>query len=133
MNAITVFLLYTVGLLGSIVVVRGILIHLILTLADRRGPRCFRVPIGMICGYVGGALFIWSLVPRSWTLPLTTIEAALNAEKYGYAVEHYAEMTLLWLLFGAVLGAAIGGSGAAIVPRLVKPRGLAYTTKTPEQ
>jgi hypothetical protein len=49
----------------------------------------------------------------------------IGSAKFGHEVEHYAEMTVPWLLFGAVVGTAVGGSGAAIAPRFVKRRRLA--------
>jgi hypothetical protein len=43
-------------------------------------------------------------------LPLwETFAASVNAEKYGHPVEHYAELTVEWILFGAVVGAVGGG------------------------
>jgi len=67
-------------------------------------------PLAMLCGCIGGGLFIWSVVPRTWSLPLwATFAASVNAEKYGHPVEHYAELTVEWILFGAVVGAVGGG------------------------
>jgi HAMP domain-containing protein len=42
-----------------------------------------------------------------------TFAASVNAERYGHPVEHYAQLTVIWLLFGAVVGAAVSGAAAA--------------------
>ena len=64
----------------------------------------------MLCGYIVGALFVWTLVSRDWALPFwTTLAATVNAEKYGHALEHSAEAIVIWIVFGAVVGSAAGG------------------------
>jgi hypothetical protein len=58
-------------------------------------------------------------VPRTWTLSLwETFAASVNLDKYGHPVEHYAELTVVWILFGAVVGAMATGAAAAMAERL---------------
>jgi hypothetical protein len=79
----------------------------------------------MLCGYVAGALFLWTLVPGDWALPFwTTLAATVNAEKYGHAVEHAAEGIVIWMLFAAVAGAVIGGFAAHFAGRRVSRRSI---------
>ena len=107
-----VFFVVMVGLLGTLLLSVGGLVYLVVTLAHGR-PGPARVPAGILCGYFAGALFVWSLVPRDWELPLwTTVAATVDAEKYGHAVEHAAEGIVVWMLFAGVVGAVIGGFAA---------------------
>ena len=108
-----VFFVWLIGLIGTLFLSVAGLTYIVVTLAERR-PSELRLPAAVLGGYVGGALFVWSLVPRDWTMPLwTTFAAAVNAEKYGHEVEHSAEGIAIWILFGAVLGAV--GAGLASV------------------
>jgi len=103
-----VFFAYIIGLLGTFLLTTGGLTFIVVTLAGRRP--CPVVPAGMLCGYIAGALFVWTLVPRDWTLPFwTTLAASVNAEKYGHPLEHSAEGIVIWIMFGAVVGAVLGG------------------------
>ena len=96
--------------------------YLVVTLADRR-PWMLRVPAGVFCGYAAGALFVWSLVPREWALPFwTTLAASVNAERYGHSVEHPAQGIVIWILFGAVVGAVAGGSLAHVAGKRLPVR-----------
>jgi hypothetical protein len=100
---------HIIGLLGTFLLTTGGLTYIVVTLADRR-PCPVRVPAGMLCGYIAGARFVWTLVPRDWTLPFwTTLAATVNAEKYGHPLEHSAEGIVIWIMFGAVVGAVVGG------------------------
>ena len=103
------FFVWIIGLLGTVVLIAGGLTYILVTLANRRlGP--VLVPAGMLCGYIVGALFVWTLVSRDWALPFwTTLAATVNAEKYGHALEHSAEAIVIWIVFGAVVGSAAGG------------------------
>jgi CheY-like chemotaxis protein len=54
---------------------------------DAHDARCFREP----------------LAPRSRRFPLwATFQASVDAEKYGHAIDHYAQTVVMWLLFGGV-------------------------------
>jgi hypothetical protein len=109
--------IYIVGVLGTFLLTTGGLTYLVVALADRR-PFPFRAVAGTLGGFIAGALFVWNLAPSDWTLPLsTTLAASVNAAKYGHAVEHAAEGIVIWMLFAAVTGAAIGGFGARIARR----------------
>jgi hypothetical protein len=100
---------YIVGLLGTVILIGGGLAYAVDTLIARCLNRVL-VPAGVLCGYIAGALFVWSLIPREWTLPFwTTLAASVNAEKYGHPVEHYAQGVVIGMMFGAVVGAVIGG------------------------
>jgi hypothetical protein len=93
-------------------------IYIIAAACDRRSRRGVLVPLAMLGGCIGG-LSIWSLVPRSWPLSLwETFAASVNSDKYGHPVEHYAEPTVLWILFGAVATAVATGVAAAMAERL---------------
>jgi hypothetical protein len=117
-----VFFVWIIGLLGTLVLAGGALTYVVVTLTYRR-PCPIHVPAGMLSGYVAGALFVWTLVPRDWALPFwTTLAAAGNAEKYGHALEHEAEAIVIWILFGAVAGSVAGGSLAHIAGNRPGPR-----------
>lgn len=117
-----IFLAYIVGLLGTFVLTTAGVTYIVVTLADRR-PYPFRVVAGILCGFIAGALFVWSLVPSDWKLPLsTTLGATVNAEKYGHPVEHAAEGIVIWMLFAAVAGAVVGGFAAHIARNSLRNR-----------
>jgi hypothetical protein len=84
-----VFFVWIIGLLGTLLLSVGGLMYVITTLADRR-PCPVRVPAGMLCGYIAGALFVWTLVPHGWPLAFgTTLAATINAEKYGHQMSSH--------------------------------------------
>lgn len=57
-------------------------------------------------GYVAGGLVGWARVPAAWTASLwVTIDASMNAAKYGDAFEHSAERALDYFLVGGTGGA----------------------------
>lgn len=115
-------LAYVVGLLGTLVLLAGGLTFIVAALTNRRlGP--VLVPVGILCGYIAGVLFVWSLIPREWTLPFwTTLAATVDAEKYGHPVEHYAEGIVIGMLFGGVVGSVIGGFSAHLAGRVLGQR-----------
>ena len=114
---------YVVGLLGTFALVVGGLVYITIALADRRYPWSLRAPTGGLCGYVAGVLFVWTIVPRDWTLPFwTTLAASVNAAKYGHPVEHYAEGIVVAMMFCGVVGAAFGGTVTHIARGLLRQR-----------
>ena len=73
---------------------------------------------------VTGAL-AWHSVPSEWSLPFrTTLEAAVNSEKYGHAIEHSAENILVLLTFACV-------AGGALCAGIVRITSLTRTHSTP--
>ncbi|SPE41100.1 membrane hypothetical protein [Candidatus Sulfopaludibacter sp. SbA3] len=73
-----------------------------------------------ILGALVSVLVVWRLVPSEWSLPFwTTLQAAVDAQKYGHPVEHYAEGFVLILLVAGALGGAVGAGVAALS---AKPR-----------
>jgi hypothetical protein len=117
-----IFLAYIIGLLGTLFLIAGVLTYIVVALTYR--PPCpVRVAAAILCGYIAGALFVWTLVPSDWTLPFwTTLAATVNGEKYGQPVEHAAEAIFIWVMFGAVVGAVGGGSVIHIAGRLLRQR-----------
>jgi hypothetical protein len=74
-----------------------------------------------ILGALASGLAVWQLVPSEWTLPFwTTVKATVDAEKYGHAVEHYAEGVVMIMTFAAVLGGAACAGTAALGTRLLR-------------
>ncbi len=56
-----------------------------------------------------GGMLGWAAVPREWTASLwTTIDASMNAAKYGAAFEHTAERVLMYFMLGGAIGAFVG-------------------------
>src|ERR1041385_5910820 len=111
-DGILVFFVCMIGLLGTFLLCVGGLTCLVVTLAERRLPPV-RLPVGALCGYLARPSFVWSLVPRDWTLAFwTTLAATVNTERYGHTVEHAAEGIVIWMLFAGVTGALIGGFAA---------------------
>ena len=109
-----VLFVWIIGLLGTLLLSVGGLTYIVVSLMDRR-LALVRVPMGTLCGYVTGVLFVWSLVPHDWTLPFwTTLAATVNADKYGHPIEHAAEAIVIWMLFAGVAGAVIGGFAAQV-------------------
>jgi len=108
-NAMLGLFIYVAGWLGTLLLIAGGVIYVLVSLIDHR-PCPIRVPAAMLCGFIAGAGFIWMLMPHDWPLPLwTTLAASVNAEKYGHPVEHSAEGIVVWMMFGAVVGAVVGG------------------------
>ena len=116
-----------IGLVQMFVLATLILICLapaalvILAIEYRRTGRHATALAGACCavvGFLAGGGAVWKLVASVWHLSfLTTVEAAVNAEKYGHPVEHTAENILVWVLFGGVVAGLISGAGAALALR----------------
>ncbi len=67
--------------------------------------------IVMIAVYFASAVLIWTLGTADWKLSfLATLEASVNAEKYGAAIESRAERMVIWLLIYSTLAAALAGA-----------------------
>jgi len=119
-----IFLAWIVGLIGTLVLTVAGVMYILVSLVDRR-PYPICVVGGIICGYIAGPLFIWTLVPRDWPLGFwTTLAATVNAEKYGHTLEHAAEGIVIWMLFAATACAVIGGFAADIVGQRLQSRTL---------
>jgi ribose/xylose/arabinose/galactoside ABC-type transport system permease subunit len=79
-----------------------------------------------VLGALASGAAVWQLVPSQWTLPFwTTLKATVDAEKYGHAVEHYAEGVVMMMTFAALIGGAACAGGVALgsklLRRLVRP------------
>jgi hypothetical protein len=78
-------------------------------------------------GALASGFAVWQLVPSEWTLPFwTTLKATVDAEKYGQAIEHYAEGVVTMMTFAAVLGGTVCAGTAALGRRFWR------TSHTPE-
>ena len=63
--------------------------------------------------FLVGGLLGWAAVPSAWTASLwTTIDASMNAARYGAAFEHTAERVLLYVMIGGAMGALVGTVGS---------------------
>jgi len=101
---------YIIGLLGTLFLAPGIPCYLLMAAIQRRRTS-FLVAVAMLCGYLGGGILVWNLIPSNWPLSLSkTFAASVNAAKYGHPTEHYAEGIVVGMAFAAVMGAiAVGG------------------------
>ena len=108
------------GFLCSLVIVPIAAIVFLASLFRRRdrlnGLAALAVLIGFFaCGIVG-----WALVPPQWTASFwTTVDASMNAAKYGSAFEHTAERVLMHFFFPAVLGAVAAGVASLVAVWIV--------------
>jgi hypothetical protein len=69
-------------------------------------------------GYLAGGVLGWLLRPAQWTMPLAqTLEAAMNASKYGHVIESQAERVLMYPWYMAVLCSAVLAVASGIVFR----------------
>lgn len=70
-------------------------------------------------GFLTGGLIGWMTVPSVWTASLwVTIDASMNAAKYGAAFEHTAEHALLYFLYPGILGALIAAVASIVATRV---------------
>ena len=105
-------------LLGSFVLLTTmplVLVGLLIAkLRTRNSWRSVLVALSFVAGSCGGGALAWYSVPSEWSLSLqTTLEAAVNVEKYGHAIEHTAENILVFVTFACVAGGALGTGVAA--------------------
>lgn len=64
--------------------------------------------VSFVVGSCAGGVLAWLSVPPDWSLPFrTTMEAAVNSEKYGHAIEHAAENILVFVTFASVVGGTL--------------------------
>jgi hypothetical protein len=69
------------------------------------------VPLGFLAGGAAG----WAAVPPIWQASLwTTIDASMNAAKYGASFEHTAERVLLYFVYGGIIGAVAAAIAGAL-------------------
>ena len=81
------------------------------------------VVVVMLVGFYIIAGLIWRLGSTDWHLSfLTTLEASVNSEEYGHAVEHRAETMVAWLLMLSTLTALFAGAAAAQIYRGIRRR-----------
>jgi multisubunit Na+/H+ antiporter MnhB subunit len=109
--------------LGSLILLTTMPLVLLVLVFDklrtRRSWRGVLVALSFVAGTCGGGALAWYLVPSEWSLPFrTTLEAAVNAEKYGHTIEHTAENILVFITFASVAGGVLGASIAAVSPKL---------------
>jgi hypothetical protein len=60
MEMVTFLFVYGTALVGTVVLVPGIPLYLIVAASDRQRRSGILVPLAMIGGFLGGILFIWS-------------------------------------------------------------------------
>lgn len=81
-----------------------------------------------VAGAVGGSLVAWQFVPSDWTLRFqTTLKATVDAEKYGHALEHYAEGVVVMISSAALFGGSVSAAVAVLCAR--RFRGPANTLR----
>jgi len=72
----------------------------------------------LAAGCMAGVLLAWSLLPASWPLSFgETLEASINAAKYGHPVEHYAEGAVILMWCASAAGAFVCGGAATLACR----------------
>ena len=82
-------------------------------LASRASPRNLLIAGSFHVGFVLAALSIWWIaMPEGWTLPFwTTLQAAVDSQTYGHAVEHAAEVLAAKTIILGVLGGVLTATG----------------------
>jgi hypothetical protein len=120
-------LVYFLALFVTILLMAGWLPTLAPLIVEHCRTGGNRVPIlvAMLigAGYLAGGVAGWALRPPQWGMPFArTFEAALNAEKYGHALESRAERVLMYPWYMAVLFSILVAVAAALVLRLWRRR-----------
>lgn len=85
-----------------------------------RDARLLLKVLAAAAGFLAGVIVVWSIVVvrYEWHLPLgETIYAAGRADIYGHEVEHFAESTLLLMLFAGNLCAIASGVAGWVIGR----------------
>jgi len=81
---------------------------------DRRVKKLstgFLTAVVMLVVFFTSAVLLWSLGTADWKLSFpTTLEASVNAEKYGHAIESRAERIVVWLLIYSTMAAGLAGA-----------------------
>jgi hypothetical protein len=78
------------------------------------------VALSFVLGACGGGILTWNLVPSDWSMPFrTTLEASVNAEKYGHVIERAAESILTVVTFACVFCGILSGITAAAGPKIL--------------
>lgn len=101
--------------LSALVIVPIAAIVFLTSLFHRRdrlnGLAALAVVVGFfVCGAIG-----WALVPPQWTASfLTTVDASMNAAKYGGAFEDNAEHALMYFFWPAILGAVVAAVASLV-------------------
>ncbi len=82
---------------------------LLFTSIRKRGPwGMVLMAVSFVAGSCAGGALAWSSVPADWSLRFrTTMEAAVNTEKYGHTIEHAAENILVFVTFASVVGGTL--------------------------
>jgi hypothetical protein len=93
---VLVFFASLIGFLGTFLLIEGGLTYILVTIVHRR-PGPLHLVVGVLCGYLSGALFIWTVV-------------------------HREEGIGLLMMAGAVIGAVVSGLVATNSARLLQRR-----------
>jgi hypothetical protein len=116
------------GLLCSLVVVPIASIVFLASLFRRRDRMNGLLALAVVAGFLVAGFIGWASVPAAWTASLwTTVDASMNAAKYGAAFEHTAERALMYFFFPAIAGAlgtgvtVLGAMWVLPVPESAKP------------
>jgi hypothetical protein len=107
MTAVSQFLLLASSLLLATMPVVALV--LFVTRIRKGGPwGTVLMAVSFVVGSCAGGALAWSSVPPDWSLPLrATMEAAVNAGKYGHAIEHAAENILAFVIFASVVAGTL--------------------------
>ena len=90
-------------------------------LFKRTSGRSVLIASSFVLGALVTGVAVWHAMPSAWTLPFwKTLEASVNAEKYGHPIEHYAQGVVMALVFSAPLGGAAAAGAAVIGARLTR-------------
>ena len=114
---------YILAILWTFVLIGGLPVVLISQIVRprRNGRRRVTVLVTLFigAGYLIGGVIGWLLRPTQWRMAFgQTFEAALNAEKYGHALESQAERVLMYPWYMAVLCSIAVAAAAGIILRL---------------
>ena len=117
LNPLTLFVQLFV--LGSLILIAMTPIVLVLLVVEHLRTRKYRrgviVALSLVIGFCGGGVLAWILFSSNWGMPFwTTLEASVNAERYGHMVEHTAENILVGVLVACKCGGVLTGTLAAV-------------------
>ncbi|MBZ5632694.1 MAG: hypothetical protein LAO55_06135 [Acidobacteriia bacterium] len=110
-------------LLGSLIlIITAPIVFLVLAFVHLRTRSRGRevIALAFVLGSCAGGFLVWNLAPSGWSMSFwTTLQASVNAEKYGHPIEHAAENILVVVTFASVLCGLLSASAAAFGAKLL--------------
>lgn len=94
-------------------------IVLVTFIATGKSWRNVKIVSAFVVGCLAGGTLLWRFLLFRWDLSFwTTVQASVNAEKYGHPIEHAAENILVLIVFASIMSGIFSAVAVDLAPKL---------------